>query len=299
MEIDDFINVLKAQPSLIILLSSLGFLTLLRAAIAPLSWVYSTFLRPGKDLKSSYGSWALVTGATDGIGKAIAVQLALRGLHLVLAGRNPAKLEQVADGIRAAHTATMVKTVIVDLATDAADWIDRLEAEIEALDVGVLVNSAGTTYPHAMFFHEVEEELWRSIVRVNVEATTRVTRAVLPGMLRRRKGAVVNLGSAASALSRSLFVEYQRMGIDVQCQIPFYVATKMVSTKQSSTFVPSPDEYAKAAVDWIGYGPRCTPYWSHSLQWCFTCFIPDFVLDLWRLHVGITNRNQAVRSKEE
>ncbi|CAL9057881.1 unnamed protein product [Musa banksii] len=319
MKIDDFINILKAQPSLIILLSSLGFLTLLRAAIAPLSWVYSTFLRPGKDLKSSYGSWALVTGATDGIGKAIAVQLAHRGLHLVLAGRNPAKLEQVADGIRAAHTATMVKTVIVDLATDAADWIDRLEAEIEGLDVGVLVNSAGTTYPHAMFFHEVEEELWRSIVRVNVEATTRVTRAVLPGMLRRRKGAVVNLGSAASAvlpsfpfsavyaatkayidqLSRSLFVEYQRMGIDVQCQIPFYVATKMVSTKQSSTFVPSPDEYAKAAVDRIGYGPRCTPYWSHSLQWCFTCFIPDFVLDLWRLHVGITNRNQAVRSKEE
>ncbi|RWV91881.1 hypothetical protein BHE74_00050467 [Ensete ventricosum] len=81
-------------------------------------------------------------------------------------------------------------------------------------------------------------------------------------------------------------------------QIPFYVATKMVSTKQSSTFVPSPDDYAKAAVDWIGHGTRCTPYWSHSLQWCFTCFIPDFVLHLWRFHVGITNRNQAVRSKE-
>ncbi|URE47200.1 short chain dehydrogenase [Musa troglodytarum] len=270
MKIDSCINLLEAQPSWIILLSSLGFLTLLRAAIAPLSWVYSTFLRPGKDLKSSYGSWALVTGATDGIGKAIALQLARRGLHL-------------------------------------------LEAEIEGLDVGLLVNSAGTTYPHAMFFHEVEEELWRSLVRVNVEATTRVTRAVLPGMLRRRRGAVVNIGSAASAVlpsfpfsavyaatkayidqfSRSLFAEYKRMGIDVQCQIPFYVATKMVSMKQSSTFVPSPDEYAKAAVDWIGYGPRCTPYWSHSLQWCFTCFIPDFVLDLWRLHVGITNRNQA------
>ncbi|RZS22889.1 hypothetical protein BHM03_00055717 [Ensete ventricosum] len=98
--------------------------------------------------------------------------------------------------------------------------------------------------------------------------------------------------------SRSLSVEYKRMGIDVQCQIPFYVATKMVSTKQSSTFVPSPDDYAKAAVDWIGHGTRCTPYWSHSLQWCFTCFIPDFVLHLWRFHVGITNRNQAVRSKE-
>ncbi|RRT37022.1 hypothetical protein B296_00049694, partial [Ensete ventricosum] len=188
------------QPSWIILLSSLGFLTLLRAAIAPLIWVYSAFLRPGKDLKSFYGSWALVTGATDGIGKAIALQLAHRGLHLVLVGRNPAKLKQVADGIKATHTATMVKPVIVDLATDTAEWIDRLEAEIEGLDVGVLVNSAGTTYPHAMFFHEVEEELWRSIVRVNVEATTRVTRAVLPGMLRRRRGAVVNIGSASSAV---------------------------------------------------------------------------------------------------
>ncbi|XP_026663219.2 very-long-chain 3-oxoacyl-CoA reductase 1 isoform X2 [Phoenix dactylifera] len=194
-----FIGHLQEQPTWVLLLSFLGFLSLLQTSITLLKWAYAAFLRPGKDLKA-YGSWALVTGATDGIGKAFAFQLAHEGLNLVLIGRNPSKLRRVSGEIKARHPCTEIKLVVMDLAGDLSDGIRRLEEEIRELEVGILVNNAGMTYPQFMYFHEVEEELWEGIVKVNMEATTRVTQAVLPGMMKRRRGAVVCIGSASSVV---------------------------------------------------------------------------------------------------
>jgi len=64
----------------------------------------------------------------------------------------------------------------------------------------VLVNNAGACYPYARYFHEVDEALLRNLMRLNVEAVTRVTHAVLPGMVERGRGAIVNMGSGASAI---------------------------------------------------------------------------------------------------
>ncbi|EAY80782.1 hypothetical protein OsI_35962 [Oryza sativa Indica Group] len=75
-------------------------------------------------------------------------------------------------------------------------------------------------------------------------------------------------------------------------EIPLYVATKMSPVQGNSPFIPSPEEYAKAAVRCIGYEPRCVPYWRHSIQWFFASLLPDSVLNLWRLQVGIRKRNQ-------
>ncbi|GJR63255.1 very-long-chain 3-oxoacyl-CoA reductase-like protein [Tanacetum coccineum] len=57
--------------------------------------------------------------------------------------------------------------------------------------------------------------------------------------------------------------------------------------KKTSLFTPTPDEYVKAAVRHIGYESRCTPYWPHSIQWFFASLAPDFLLDAWRLSIGI------------
>lgn len=65
------------------------------------------------------------------------------------------------------------------------------------LEVGVLVKNVGVN-PVAKFFHAVEEEVLEKMIKVNVEATTRVNHAVLPGMIKRRRGAMVNIGSCAS-----------------------------------------------------------------------------------------------------
>ncbi|KAJ8493973.1 hypothetical protein OPV22_015694 [Ensete ventricosum] len=311
---------LQTLPAWLLFAAAVGLLALLRSSLAALRWAFVTFLRPGKDVRR-YGSWAVVTGSTDGIGRAFAIQLARKGLNIVLVGRNPDKLRDVSDAIRALHPAARVETVVVDLAGDLAEGVARLQRAVQGLDVGILVNNAGVSYPYARFFHEVDEELLRSLIKVNVEGVTRVTQAVLPGMLERKRGAIVNIGSGAATVipsdplygvyaatkayidqfSRSLYVEYKGKGIDVQCQVPLYVATRMASIRRSSFFVPSPDTYARAALRHIGYEPRCTPYWPHSLIWCLLSSIPESVIDHWRLGfcMNIRKRGQLKDAKKK
>lgn len=191
------INKLKTQPLWFLVLFAVGLFTFLRFALVFLTWVYVNFLRAPKNLKK-YGSWALVTGPTDGIGKSFAFELARKGLNLVLVGRSPEKLKDVSDSIRAKFGKTEVRTVVVDFAGDLDDGVKRIREAIEGIDVGVVVNNVGISYPYARFFHEVDEELLENLIKVNVVGTTKVTQAVLPGMLKRKKGAIVNIGSGAA-----------------------------------------------------------------------------------------------------
>ncbi|KAJ8758830.1 hypothetical protein K2173_002609 [Erythroxylum novogranatense] len=307
-----FVEKLKGQPLWVLVLFGLGSVSLLKFVLVVLNWVYVNFLRPGKDLKK-YGSWALVTGSTDGIGKGFAFQLARKGLNLVLVGRNPDKVKDVSDAIQSKYGKVQIKTVVVDFSGDIDEGVKRIKEIIGGLDVGVLINNVGVSYPYARFFHEVDEELSKNLIKVNVEGTTKVTQAVLHGMLQRKKGAIVNIGSGAAIVipsdplyavyaatkayidqfSRSLYVEYKKNGIDVQCQVPLYVATKMASIKRSSFFVPSSDGYARTALRWIGHEPRCTPYWPHSLLWGILSLLPDFLIDEGRLRFSLAIRKRG------
>ncbi|KAK7369285.1 hypothetical protein VNO80_11321 [Phaseolus coccineus] len=299
----------------VLIISCLGFIVTLRLLLSLSASIFRTCFRSEKNLIRTYGSWALVTGATDGIGKAFACQLAQRGLNLILVSRTLQKLEAVAREIKAKHPNARVKVVEIDFACgDLSEGLRRVEEASEGLDVGVLVNNVGMTYPHAMFFDEVEESVWRKIIRVNVDGTTKVTKCVLRGMLERRKGAIVNIGSGAALVlpshplftvyaaskayvdqfSRSLYVEYGQYGIHVQCQVPLYVATKMVSRvaciERDSLFIPTPEAYARAAIAEIGFQAKCIPYWPHSFQGFLAHLIPHPLLDSWRLSIGIRRR---------
>ncbi|GFP94090.1 very-long-chain 3-oxoacyl-coa reductase 1 [Phtheirospermum japonicum] len=316
---DCILEQLKSQPLWLLIPISLGLLSLLKLALSTLKWVYVNFLRPGKNLKN-YGSWALITGPTDGIGKAFAFQLARKGLNLILVGRNPNKLDEVSKSIKSKYGSTQIKPVVVDFSGDLNDGVSRIKEAVEGLDVGVLINNVGVSYPYARFLHEVDEKLLGDLIKVNVEGTTKVTQAILPGMIARKRGAIVNIGSGAAIVipsdplysvyaatkayvdqfSRCLYVEYKNSGIDVQCQVPLYVATKMASIKRSSFFVPSTDGYARAGLRWIGYEPRCTPYWPHSLLWALANSLPESIIDAWRLRfcLGIRKRGQLKDSKK-
>ncbi|XP_042492437.1 very-long-chain 3-oxoacyl-CoA reductase 1-like [Macadamia integrifolia] len=312
MELCFMLQHFKAQPIWVRLLSLLGFICLSKFTFILLRWVYVSFLRPGKNLKK-YGSWALVTAPTDGIGKGFAFELARKKLNLVLVGRSPHKLKDVSDAIKAKNGNTQIKNVVVDFSGDLSEGIRRIQEAIEGLDVGILINNVGVSYPYARFYHEVDEELLKNLVHINIEGTTKVTQALLPGMLERKKGAIVNIGSGAAIIipsdplyavyaaskayidqfSRCLYVEYKNSGIDVQCQVPLYVATKMASIRKSSFFVPSTDGYARAAVRWIGYEPRCTPYWPHSILWGLLYLVPDSVFDYCRLSFNLKIRKKG------
>ncbi|XP_023517363.1 very-long-chain 3-oxoacyl-CoA reductase-like protein At1g24470 [Cucurbita pepo subsp. pepo] len=315
---ETFFLLLSTQPIWLLLLSLLGFFTILSHSTTVVQWVFRVFLRPSKDLRY-YGSWGVVTGATDGIGKSFAYQLARAGLNLILVSRSSTKLKEVSKDIRSQFPNTKVKIIELDFTEDdISAGMAEFKKVIQDLDVGVLINNVGITYPNASFFHEVDEKVWMNVLKVNVKGTTWVTKAVLPKMITKNRGAIVNIGSGAAVivpshplyaiyaatkayvdqLSRSLHVEYKHWGIDVQCQVPLYVATEMASrvasVSRASLFIPSADDYVSAAIHRIGYEPRCTPYWAHSLQWCFARLLPEAALDAWRLSIGLHRRSKGL-----
>ena len=193
------LKTILSQPSGVLICFSAGTLLLLRFTLFVLYNFYIFIHRPEKNLLE-YGKWAIITGPTDGIGKTTAFELARRGLNLILVGRNPEKMNQVCKEIRAEVEGIELKTVLMDFSDDVSDGIKALEEVIEGVDVGILVNNAGVTQIMPLYIHEICEETWWGIVKVNLVAPTVVTAAVLPGMFRRKKGAIINVGSAASVI---------------------------------------------------------------------------------------------------
>lgn len=191
---------MQFQDYAIFTITFIGFLSVCKFLIKFLRWVWIMFLRPPNNLKKEYGSWAIVTGSTDGIGKAIAFELASKGLNLVLVGRNPSKLETISNEIREKFGEQVgIKEIVIDLGKSSGkETANAIEAGIQGLDVGILVNNAGVGYPYPRYFHEVDLELMETIIKVNMEAATWVLKAVIPIMLKKNKGAIVNIGSGST-----------------------------------------------------------------------------------------------------
>jgi short-subunit dehydrogenase len=149
-------------------------------------------------MKIRSGDVALITGASRGIGRHIALALARRGMDLVLAARSQEGLDAVADGVRAA-TGVTVSTLTVDLGDreQAAALVARAEAAAGRVDV--LVNNAGLEAAHRP--DEAPLEQLGAMTEVNLLAPMVLSRMVLPGMIERDRGHVVNLASMAGLLA--------------------------------------------------------------------------------------------------
>ncbi|MGW1987408.1 SDR family NAD(P)-dependent oxidoreductase [Streptomyces collinus] len=133
---------------------------------------------------------AVVTGASSGIGAEYAERLARRGWDLVLVARRAERIEALADRLRA-ETGVAVEPMVADLAA-AAD-LARVAERVAADDVTLLVNNAGINGYGP--FPEVAPALLTKVIEVNVVAPTVLTRAAVPGMTARGRGAVVNVAS--------------------------------------------------------------------------------------------------------
>ena len=146
----------------------------------------------------SGGSWqrALVTGASGGIGEALARRLAAQGSHLVVVARTQPALEKLAGELSAAH-GIEVEVLPADLITE--DGVASVEARLSdagAPPVDLLINNAG--YGSAGQFAELDPARVAGEVRLNVLALVRLTRAAVPAMVDRGGGAVLNVSSVAS-----------------------------------------------------------------------------------------------------
>ncbi|PST24092.1 short-chain dehydrogenase [Mesorhizobium plurifarium] len=186
----------------------------------------------------------VVVGASRGIGKAIAEVAARDGAPIVLAARSAEALATVADNIRKAGGEAF--TVPLDvLADDAARDLERF-LSANSLFCDVLVNSAGYGLRGGATVLPLEEQL--GLVDLNIRALAELTLRLLPGMVARRRGGVINLGSVASftpgpymalyyaskgfvrSFSEALHEELRRTGVTVTCVAPGPVSTEFLAT---------------------------------------------------------------------
>ena len=298
------------------LCAAVGVFVLASYAFDIVHGIWARLLRPGKNLRK-YGSWAVVTGATDGIGLAMAKEFARRGLNVVLISRSSEKLRTCRYEISTKFPTVEVKTIDIDFGNFDAPARERVAELLKDLDVGVLVNNVGISYPYTRYFDELDDTSVEQLITLNVNSTTWMTRIVLPGMLARRRGAIVNMSSAAGVLNSPLLAQYgaaksyvamfsktlnyelSGRGVHVQCQVPLFVATKLAKIRNASLMTASPSGYARAAVAAIGYEPIVSPYWSHAVQMWVLRNLPEFVSAAitFNMHQGI--RRAGMRKDEK
>jgi short-subunit dehydrogenase len=150
------------------------------------------FESPDLRLVARYGEWALVTGASAGIGQALARQIATEGMNLVLTARRAERLELLATELERDH-GIQTRVVVADLADRAA--VAALIESVSDLEIGLLVNNAGLGY--AGRFDLLDGDRLRDLVAVNCEAPLVLTHALVQGMRERGRGGVLFTGSAA------------------------------------------------------------------------------------------------------
>jgi len=184
------------------------------------------------------GMSALVTGASGGLGSAIAKSLAAQGARLALSGSNQAKLEAFAKELGGNHV-----TLVCDLSN--AEQVDQLVPRaVEALgQLDVLVNNAGVTRDNLAM--RMKDEEWDQVIKVNLEASFRLMRAAMKPMMRARFGRIISITSVVGVtgnpgqanyvaskagligMSKAFAQEVASRGITVNCVAPGFMTSAM------------------------------------------------------------------------
>ncbi|XP_053187086.1 hydroxysteroid (20-beta) dehydrogenase 2 [Scomber japonicus] len=273
----------------------------------------------------TYGQWAVVTGATSGIGKAYAIELARKGLDVVLVSRSYDKLQMVAKEIEDQY-GRRTRTIQVDF-MDGHSIYQVIAEGLRGLEIGILVNNVGMTYSeHFAYFLEIPdaEQKITQVINCNVLSVPQITRVVLPGMVERGKGLIINVSSLVGTrpqpllslycatkifvtyFSQCLSAEYKSKGITVQCVAPFMVSTNMTFNMAVNCFVKSASEYVHEALNTVGHSIYTSGCLSHALQdLALTILLPDwlrmssfFITKLRSLEKKSIHRRRMCKEKE-
>jgi short-subunit dehydrogenase len=228
-----------------------------------------------------YGPWALVAGASDGLGAAFAHQLAAAGLNLVLVARREPLLSESAQRLRDQYGIS-IRTVIADLATAAG--LDEVRASTE--DIGLVVVNAANA-PVAEFLELTLSQV-DGMVDLNVRAAAELAHAFGARLTRRRRGGLILLSSVASlqgsalvahyaatkaylrVLAEGLWYEWRPYGVDVLACCPGIVATPTFERDRPTPgpLVPpavDPADVALQALAALGRRPVMVPGWRNRL----------------------------------
>ncbi|MFT8320126.1 MAG: 3-ketoacyl-ACP reductase [Bacillus sp. (in: firmicutes)] len=225
-------------------------------------------------MASLKGKTALITGAGRGIGRATAIALAQEGVNLGLVGLTVSNLEKVAEEVKQYGVSVSIATADVADEHSVIEAVNHITSELKQIDI--LINNAGI----AKFggFLDLSTEEWENIIKVNVLGTYYVTKAVLPGMIERKTGDIINISSSAGqrgapvtsaysaskfavlGLTESLMLEVRKHNIRVTALTPSTVATDLAIdtnlTDGNPEKVMQPEDLAEYMVAQLKLNPR-------------------------------------------
>ncbi|KAK4060036.1 uncharacterized protein Triagg1_10915 [Trichoderma aggressivum f. europaeum] len=301
------------------LFASIGAVTVAALAINVLSAV-KVYILPSKLQQYAHVStdgsppWALVTGASDGIGRAFAEELALRGFNVVLHGRNKAKLDLVKSELQKKHPQTLFRTLVADASkvqcvnclhggeNESQHQLDfnAIKDALQDLHLTVLINNAGggSRDPVYLSLGDSSEERITENVSVNALFPLHLIRVLLPHLAENSPALIMNISSLADAglpllasysaskqflmtLTRTINLEVAFAGkTGIECLgIRVGNVTGVSHNKQSpSLFTPTANTMARIALDRAGYGHGVIiGHWAHALQQAIMTFMPMFL----------------------
>ena len=283
--------------------------TLLMLCVATVTYTILRFLRfvylytrPSSIKHYLYGDepWALVTGASDGIGLGIAHELAVNGFNIVLHGRNPEKLQRAKSQLEGEHKHLQFKVAVLNASSATGQQIEALAASVQGLNITVLVNNVGGGAKIQPLEKTTTEDL-DSLINVNARFPAQLTRALLPKLARKDGPTLImNIGSLADsgvpyatvyggskafnmAMSSSLAMEFKAEGKNTEVlAIPAGRVTDVAHSKEpSSFFTPTARVMGKCCVDRVGCGRKvvigCV---SHAMQKFVVDLLPSIVYEM-------------------
>ena len=280
--------------------------------LATLSWsclkvalAAHLYLRPSKTSLARYKHgdvpWALITGASDGIGYGFAQELARRGFNIILHGRHRDKLEPKQQNIERDYPAVNVQLLVIDAAADSQSLLEMAMSKVQHLDITILVNNVGGFPPrftNLKAFTEYTLDDIDYMVYVNARFLPRITRLAVPVLARNCPGLILNISSggqigvpymvmysatkgAVTSFSKALAREMKAEGmpIDVLAVIPGDVQSKSQPIPTAWN-VPSSRAFAQATLDRIGSAVdrgmlELIPYWPHAILLSIMGIMPE------------------------
>ncbi len=269
------------------LLSAIGLATVLLVVYRVVLFLRIYLRSSSLERYLSDGAYAVVTGATDGIGKAVAMELASRGFNIVLHGRNKEKLEAVKSLIQKSHTQREVATVVHDAGANS-----RLDiSAIQSLPISVLVNNVGGAEPKPLT--QTSEADIDKTITINALFPTHLTSNLLPHLT--RPALILNVSSYVSvfpppylatyagakayvtAFSNSLARELESVEVISLITGSVHSAT---NTKPVGFARPDSATYAKSILSTVGCGELTVfPYWPHAVQAYLFSLMPRKMLE--------------------
>ncbi|KAK4629364.1 Very-long-chain 3-oxoacyl-CoA reductase [Fulvia fulva] len=261
--------------------------------------IASLFILPGAQLSKfgNKGSWVVVTGAADGIGKEYALQLAAKGYNILLVSRTKSKLDTLAEEIESKYK---VQTTIhaMDFAANKDADYTALKQLAAGLDVSILINNVGQSHSIPVPFTETPETEVQDIITINCTGTLRITQLIAPGMVQRKHGLILTMASFGGIMPTPLLATYSGSkaflqqwstalsgelaphNVHVQLVQSYLVTSAMSKIRRSSALIPTPKHFVRAALGKIGrsggaqgIAATSTPYWSHGIMhWAIASF---------------------------